>query len=69
VSSDAVTLRRGTCGPLLLLLLLLLHYAIFTDSLQLILKIRHGAIVDIIHIDLYAKFNDDRLGNEKALVR
>jgi len=28
---------------------------------------RHGAIVDNIVINLYAKFNKDRLRNEKAL--
>jgi len=33
------------------------------------LKIRHGAIVeDNIVTNLYAKFNDDRFWNEKALV-
>jgi len=32
------------------------------------LKIRHGAIVDNIITNLYAKFDDDPLWNEKALV-
>jgi len=32
------------------------------------LEIRHGAIVDNIVTNLYAKFEDDQLWNEKALV-
>jgi len=32
------------------------------------LKIRHGAIVDNVVTNLHAKFDDDRLRNEKALV-
>jgi len=32
------------------------------------LKIRHGAIVENIVFNVYEKFNDDRLWNEKALV-
>jgi len=32
------------------------------------LKIRHGAIMENIAVNLYAKFNGDRLRNEKALV-
>ena len=31
-------------------------------------KIRHGAIVDNVVFNLYAKFNDDRQWNEKAWV-
>jgi len=32
------------------------------------LKIRHGAIVDNVVANVFAKFDDDRLLNEKALV-
>jgi len=32
------------------------------------LKIRHGAIVDNVVTYVFAKFDDDRLWNEKALV-
>jgi len=32
------------------------------------LKIRHGAIVDNVVTNVFAKFDDDRLWNEKALV-
>jgi len=32
------------------------------------LKIRHGAIVNNIATNLYTKFDDDRLWNEKASV-
>ena len=31
------------------------------------MKIRHGAIVENIVTNLYAKFNNDQLRNEKAL--
>ena len=31
------------------------------------MKIRHGANVDSIVVNLFAKFDDDRLWNEKAL--
>jgi len=32
------------------------------------LKIRHGAIVDNVFVNLCAKIDDDRLWDEKALV-
>ena len=32
------------------------------------MKLRHGTIVDNIVTNVYAKFDDDRLRNEKALV-
>ena len=41
---------------------------LLTHSVELNLKIRHCAIVDNVVINVYSKFDDDWLWNEKALV-
>jgi len=51
----------------LLQLLLLVTMFVKSQLLGVKLKIRHGAIVDNV-TNLYAKFDDVRLWNEKALV-
>jgi len=61
MAADAATTTGHRSLPLVLL------YSQFGDELGLNLKIRHGAIVDNVVNYVYAKFDDDRLWNEKAL--
>ena len=80
-SSDAATLRRGTCGDCCMTRFCCCCSAgaavyrqfddcrlIIINQLGLNLKICHDTIVENIVFNLYVKFNDDRLWNEKALV-
>ena len=78
VSSDATTLRRWTCRHCCMAAAAAAAaaaavYKQFDDKeMDLTWKSdtmrRHGAILENIVINLYAKFDDDRLWNEKALV-